>query len=61
MQQIYKRTPILKCDFSKVASYKFTEISLQRGCSPVNLLNIFGILLLKAILHGKIWMTLIRF
>ena len=56
MQQIYKRTPILKCDFSKVASYNFIEISLQRGCSPVNLLNIFGILLLKAVLHGTICM-----
>ena len=33
MQQIYGRTPMLKCDFNKVALH---------GCSPVNLLHIFG-------------------
>ena len=33
MQQIYKRTLILKCDF--------IEITLRHGCSPVNLLHIF--------------------
>ena len=37
MQQIYRRTPIAKCDFNKVA----IEITLQHGCSPVNLLHIF--------------------
>ena len=30
MQQIYKRTPMLKCDFT-----------LWHGCSPVNLLHIY--------------------
>ena len=33
MHQIYKRTPMPKCDFNKVALH---------GCSPVNLLHIFG-------------------
>ena len=32
MQQIYRRTPMPKCDFNKVAKH---------GCSPVNLLHIF--------------------
>ena len=46
MQQIYRKTPIPKCDFNKV------EITLQYGCSPINLLHIiykktFGGLLLK--------------
>ena len=31
-----------KCNFNKVALLcKFTEITLQHGCSPVNLLHIF--------------------
>ena len=33
MQQIYRRTPIPKCDFNKIA--------LRPGCSLVNLLDIF--------------------
>ena len=33
IQQIYKRTPMPKCDFNK--------IPLQQGYSPVNLLHIF--------------------
>ena len=36
MQQIYRRTPMPKCDFN------FIEITLRHGCSPVNLLYIFG-------------------
>ena len=36
MQQIYRRTPIPKCDFNKVA----IKITLQHGYSPVNLLDI---------------------
>ena len=32
MQQIYRRTPVPKCNFNKVA---------KQGCSPVNLLHIF--------------------
>ena len=35
MQQIYRRTPMLRCDFNEV------EIALRHGCSPVNLLHIF--------------------
>ena len=34
MQEIYRRTPMPKCDFSK-------EIALRYGCSTVNLLHIF--------------------
>ena len=40
MQQIYRRTPMPKCDFSKVQS-NFIEISLLHRCFPVNLLHIF--------------------
>ena len=31
MQQIYRRTPMPKCDFNKVAS-NFIEIALPHGC-----------------------------
>ena len=40
MQQIYRRAPMPKCDFNKVAS-NFIEITIRHGCSPVKLLNIF--------------------
>ena len=40
LQQIYRRTPIPKCDFNKAAS-NFIEITLRHGCSPINLLHIF--------------------
>ena len=43
MQQIYRRTPIRKCDFNKVALH----FALQHGPSPVNLLHIFRIPFLK--------------
>ena len=39
MQQIYRRTPMPKCDFNKVSN--FIEIALPHGCSPVNLLHVF--------------------
>ena len=39
-QQIYRRTPMLKCHFNKAAS-NFIEITLRHGCSPVNLQHIF--------------------
>ena len=39
MQQIYRRTPMPKCDF--------IEIPLRHGCSPVNLLHIFRTPFLK--------------
>ena len=35
MQQIYRRTPMPKCDFNKVV------LQLRHGCSPVNLFHIF--------------------
>ena len=46
MQHIYRRTPIPKCDFNKVAKQfyqlqrNFIEIALRHGCSLVNLLHI---------------------
>ena len=46
MRQIYRRTPMLKCDFNKVAC-NFIDITLQHGCSPVNLLHIFRTPFLK--------------
>ena len=39
MQQIYRRTPMLTCDFNKVPK----QIALRHGCSPVNLLHNFRI------------------
>ena len=41
MQQIYRRTPMPKCDFNKVAK------QLRHECSPVNLLHIFRTPFLK--------------
>ena len=38
MQQVYRRTPMPKCDFNK---------ALRHVCSPVNLLHIFRTLILK--------------
>ena len=44
MQQIYSRTPIPNCDFSKDANQSnFIEITLHYGCSHVNLLHVFRI------------------
>ena len=40
MQQIFRRTPMPKCDFIKLLC-DFIEITLLHGCSPVNLLHIF--------------------
>ena len=40
MQQIYRRTPLAKCDFDKVAKELYW-ITLQHGCSPANFLHIF--------------------
>ena len=45
MQQIYRRTPMPKCDSNKVAKQlywsNFLEITLWHECSPVNLLHVF--------------------
>ena len=46
MQQIYRRTPMPKIDFNKVAS-NFIEIALRHGCSTVNLLHIFRTAFIK--------------
>ena len=60
MQQIYRRTPMPKCDFNKVA---------RHGSSPVNLLHIFrkpfprntpGWLLLQYV-SGRFFLSLERF
>ena len=40
MVQIYRRIPMLKRDFNRVA-LQLTEIALRHECSPVNLLHIF--------------------
>ena len=40
MQRIYRRTPMSKCHFNKVAC-NIMEITLRHGCSPINLLHIF--------------------
>ena len=40
MRQTYRRTPMPKCDFNKVAK-QLIEIAVRHGCSPVNLLHIF--------------------
>ena len=56
MLQIYRRIPILKCDFrehtcqsaiSIKLQSKFIEITLRHGCSPVDLLYILRTLFLK--------------
>ena len=40
MQQIYRKTPMPKCGFNKVAK-QFYWNHTSAGCSPVNLLHIF--------------------
>ena len=42
MQQTYRRTPMPKCEFNKVAC-NFAEITLHHGCFLVHLLHIFKI------------------
>ena len=51
MQQNYRRKPMLKCDFNKVLC-NFLEITLQHGCSPVNLLHIFRTPFIRVPLNG---------
>ena len=45
-QQIYRRTPMSKCNFNKVAN-NFIEITVRHGYSPVDLLHILRIPFLK--------------
>ena len=40
MQQIYRRTPMWKCDSIKLLC-NFIEITLQHGCSHANLRHVF--------------------
>ena len=49
MQHIYRRTPMLECDFNKV-TWNFMKITLRHGCSLVNLLHIFRTPFLKGTL-----------
>ena len=51
IQQIYRRTPMPKCDFNKVP---LLEITLWHGYSPVNLLHIFRTPFPKTPLNGCI-------
>ena len=46
MKQIYRRTPMLKCDFN---------FTLRHGCSPVNLLHIFRTPFPKNTSEGLLW------
>ena len=51
---MYRRKPVLKCDFNKVAK----QITLRDGCSPVNLLHIFRTPLLpRTPLGGFFWIV----
>ena len=43
MQQIYKGTPMPKCNFNK----NELQFALRHGCSPINLLHIFRTPFLK--------------
>ena len=58
MQQIYRRTPMPKCDFNKVALQ--LEITLRHECSPVNLLHISRTPFLKNTYGGEkhLWLLL---
>ena len=58
MQQIYRRTPMPKCDFNKVAlklQSNCIKIVLRHEWSPVNLLHIFRNLFLGTPLGGCFW------
>ena len=57
MQQIYKRTPMLKCDLIKLFC-KLIEIILRHGCSPVSLLHILRTVFLKKT-SGRLLLNLI--
>ena len=41
MQQIYRRTPMPKCDLNKTAKQPFIGTTLRHRCSPIYLLHIF--------------------
>ena len=58
MQQIYRRTPILKCDFNGVALQLYWNHTWD-GCSPENLLHIFRNLFLRAPLEGYFWRIIV--
>ena len=55
MQQIYRKTPMPKCDFNKVAKQIYWNRTLA-WCSPVNLLHIFRTPFLKNI---TVWLLTI--
>ena len=60
MQQIYRGTPMVKCDFNKV-SCNFIKITLRRGCSPVYLLHIFRTNFYKITYEGLLLQKVIRY
>ena len=51
--QIYRRTPMPKCDFNKVAKQLYW-IELWYGCSPVHLLHIFRTVFPKNTSEGQL-------
>ena len=51
MQQIYRRTPIPKCDF-QYSCFVTIEIALWHGCSPVHLMDIFRHFFIRTPLQG---------
>ena len=56
MQQIYRRTPMPKCDFNKVAKQSdFIEFKLRHECSPVNWCIFSEHLFLRTPLGGCFW------
>ena len=56
MLQIYRRTPMPKCDFNKLLC-KFIEMTLRHRVSPVNLVHIFKKPFLK---NTSGWLLLTR-
>ena len=62
MQQIYRRTPIPKCDFNKIPLlYSLIEITLRYECSFVNLLNIFRTHFYKNTFGGLLLAIVLRY
>ena len=55
MQQMYRRTPMPKCDFNKVAKQLYWNRTSTWVCSPLNFLLIFRTLFLGTPLGGCFW------
>ena len=59
MQQIYRRTPVPKCDFNKGA-LQFYWHCTSDGFSPVNLRIIFRTLFPRTSLEGCFWKPMVQ-